>query len=182
MRNTNLTYDRLKEVLTYNPSTGKFIWKELRNGGAANGDVAGSLHPDGYIYIGIDGKVYLAHRLVWLYVNGYFPEYEIDHINRIRNDNRIKNLRHVSRQCNKRNCGNRYNNKSGVKGIYWNIGAKKWQGYIAVNYKQKNLGYYTDFDEAVFARYAAEQCLNWKNCDSSSPARQYLLNRNLILK
>ena len=86
-----LTQKRLKELLDYDPKTGIFTWKYANNNRKA-GSKAGYKAKDGYIAISIDSKRYLAHRLVWLFVYGHFPKYDIDHINRIRDDNRIENL------------------------------------------------------------------------------------------
>lgn len=168
-----LTQLRLKELLNYDPKSGIFRWLVSR-GRVRRGGQAGCVKPDGYCYIGVDGKIYKASRLAWLFVEGYSPEHEIDHINRLRHDDRWKNLRHVSRQCNLRNCGNFRHNTSGVKGIYWDRWREKWRAQINVNNKQHHLGYYNDFDDAVCARLAAEQCLGWKVCDSSSPAYQFV--------
>lgn len=169
------TQKRLKELLHYDTKTGIFRWRVSR-GGIRRGDQAGCLYPNGYRYIRIDRKNYRASRLAWMYVEGYMPENEVDHINRAKDDDRWVNLRHVGRQCNARNCGNRCDNTSLVKGVHWHRRVKKWQVYIMVNYKNHYLGRYDDFDNAVCARLAAEQCLNWSGCDSSSPAFRYVKN------
>jgi len=171
-----LTQKKLKEVLEYNPKNRDFVWRVAVAKRVAVGDVAGSKRPDGYIQIRVFGKDYLAHRLAWFYIHGYFPENGLDHKNRIRGDNRIGNLREVSQQCNLRNTGNPENNKSGVKGICWHTAGKKWHAKIKVNGKQKYLGLFDDFTEATAHRLAAEQCLNWSSCDSSSPAYKYIQN------
>jgi len=167
-----LIQERLHELLHYEPETGIFYWKV----GARNikvGDIAGT--PScGYVKIGISGTIYPAHRLAWLYVHGYFPESEIDHINRDRADNRICNLREVSHVCNRRNIRNQKNNTSGVKGVSWFNHHLKWRSQINLLGKPHNLGYYSSFDDAVCARLAAEQCLNWSGCDSNSPAFLYV--------
>jgi hypothetical protein len=169
-----ITYERLHQVLRYDSITGIFHWR-ISVSGVKIGDEAGSLG-NGYIYIGIDGILYLAHRLAWLYVYGYFPENNLDHRDRIRHHNWIKNLREATQQCNSRNCGNHKDNKSGVKGVYWNKEENKWHARIMVAPKRHHLGYYINFYNAVCARLAAEQCLNWANCDSSSPAYKYVQN------
>jgi hypothetical protein len=79
-----------------------------------------------------------------------------------------------------RNTGNPINNTSGVKGISWDKPANKWYARIKTNGKLKHLGYYKNFDDAVKARYKAEKKLDWKGCDSSSPAYQYLNENNLL--
>jgi len=177
-----ITQARLKEVLDYNPETGVFVWKESRSGIKTSG-IAGCKQSDGYIRISVDGKQYFAHRLSWLYVHGYFPEHSLDHINRNKSYNRISNLREVSSQCNLRNTGNPKDNTSGVKGVCWSKQSEKWRADIMANGKQKHLGDYKHFDNAVCARLAGEQCLDWQGCDSSSPAFQYVQkNINRVAK
>src|SRR5579862_7745832 len=87
-----ITPERLKEVLDYDPATGEFRWKTRLGGKAVAGRVAGYLDR-GYISIRIDRRIYMAHRLAWLWVYGVWPEGWLDHINRKKNDNRIDNLR-----------------------------------------------------------------------------------------
>ena len=174
MQKNKLTQKRLKELLDYNPENGIFVWKVAKAKSVRIGCVAGTTNKDGYIEIGIDYNRYLAHRLAWFYVYGYFPEHDIDHINRIKTENFIDNLREVSNQCNQRNTGNRNNNTSGVKGVSWHKDREKWMAYIAVNQNIKYLGLYNELSNAVCARLMAEQCLNWSGCDSNSPAYQYV--------
>jgi len=170
-----LTQEKLKKFLDYNFETGIFTWKVRRKNSVNVGAVAGSLS-HGYILIMISGKFYRAHRLAWLYIHGYFPEYFIDHIDRDRSNNRINNLRHVSNQCNVRNSGNRKDNKSGIKGIGWHKATNKWRVRIAVNNKSFELGIFTSFDEAICHRLAAEQCVDWAGCDSATSAYTYVKN------
>jgi len=176
-----ITQSKLKELLKYYPCTGIFRWNVVRGGAYKTLSKAGCAEKKrGYIVIGINGVKYSAHRLAWLYVYGYFPENHIDHINKKTNDNRIVNLRVVSRQCNNRNMSNKCSNKSGVKGVFFRDNIKKWTAQIGVNNKNYTLGSYIDFDEAVLIRFAAEQCLNWNKCDSQSPAYKYLKKNKLI--
>ena len=83
-----MTREKLKGLLRYEPEAGVFRWK-------INGDVAGKIDGLGYIVITACGKKYLAHRLAWFFIHGYFSEYQIGHVNGKRDDNRIKNLRRV---------------------------------------------------------------------------------------
>jgi hypothetical protein len=164
-----LTQERLKELLHYEPETGVFTWRQHR-GCSRVGGVAGDVKQDGYRHIGIDKRRYQAHRVVWLYVHGYFPEHQIDHINRVPDDNRLVNLREVTTSCNVRNTGNAKDNKSGVKGVCWNTKNKRW----VVTIRRINIGGFSDFTEAVCHRLAAEECLDWPNCDTDSPAHKYV--------
>lgn len=98
-----ITQEELKESLHYDPDTGIFTWRKSK-GPAKKGTVAGKIyksHP--YIKIGVCRHSIDAHRLAWLYVYGEWPTMDIDHINRDPTDNRICNLRHVSRSENNRN-------------------------------------------------------------------------------
>ena len=172
------TQKEVKEILKYYPKTGEFIWKVKPSRKIRAGSVAGHLNKLGYIQIKISGKLYQVHRLAWLYVYGYFPEHNIDHIDRNPSNTRINNLRHATQQCNIRNVGLYHNNTSGIKGVGWHKRVNKWYAQIAVNYKNHQLGYFTDFIEAVCTRLAAEQCLGWPSCDSNTSANDYV-NCNL---
>ncbi len=152
-----LTQERLKELLVYNKDTGTFT----ANADRANikiGDYIGNYNRDGYFRIMIDGISYLAHRLVWLYIYGVLPEKnkDIDHKNRIRHDNRLCNLRIVSRQENLRNSNPR-DGSIGIKGITWDKSRDKWYVQIGIgNGKTKHLGRYDDLEDAIKARKAGE--------------------------
>lgn len=104
MDTTGLTCDRIRYLLSYDSSTGVFVWKHPQSNRVAPNSVAGSASsPIGYLRLGIDGKLYFAHRLAWLYVYGHWPDGEIDHIDGDRLNNRIDNLRIVNRRENSRN-------------------------------------------------------------------------------
>lgn len=163
-----LTQSRLKEVLDYNSETGVFSWLSTRNGRAVEGEIAGRLHSGGYWRIDIDGYTYYAHRLAWLYVNGYFPENVIDHIDRNKLNNTIINLRESTTQCNIRNSKLNCNNVSGVNGVFKYRGG--WQAKIKIERRGIYLGTHECFLEAVCHRLAAEQAVDWNGCDSSSSA------------
>ena len=171
----DLTQEEVRKHLNYNPETGELMWREWRRGRKTSLNV-GRTQSNGYMQLQINGTLYQLHRVIWLWVYGYFPENEIDHINRVRSDNRLSNLREVSRTCNARNCGIDPRNKTGVKGIYWETKRKAWLSSIKANDKRKHLGRFKDFTEAVAHRLAAEQCLDWAGCDSNSPAYQYMKN------
>ena len=176
-----LTQERLKEVLDYDADTGVFNWK-ISIGTRAEGGVAGGVDDGGYIAIRIDKKGYKAHRLAILYTDGYWPENTIDHINRIKTDNRRANLREASMQCQNRNCGMRGDNTSGIKGVYWHKRIGKWQAQIAVDGQDKYLGYFEDILESAYARYAAEQCLGFQDCDIHSSAKKLIQGGGGALK
>jgi len=153
-----LTQERLKELLSYDPETGLFIWIKSTNRSIKIGSVAGGKKPDSYICIRIDKKNYLSHRLAWLYVYGKLPEKFIDHINEIKNDNRICNLRLANNQQNKQNMSKpNKNNKIGLKGVYWHETGKKWVSIIVINGKNKHLGLFIAQQEAHEAYLKAKR-------------------------
>jgi hypothetical protein len=150
-----LTQKELKESLHYEPKTGVFTWLASRGNSVKVGDIAGYIDKLGYRFIKINGKMYKAHRLVFLYMTGKFPPDEIDHLNHLRYDNRFVNLRHATRVENSRNRSMNSNNTSGFNGVYWHEGASKWRVRIRVNGKDKHLGLFTDMDDAIIARKKA---------------------------
>ena len=137
----NITQEYLKSVLDYDPDTGVFKWNVNKGKGVKIGFVAGTIRKDGYIEIQIDGIKYLAHRLAFLYINGWLPS-EVDHINNNgpKTDNRICNLRDATHSQNQQNKGHQKNNKSGYKGVRWHNRHKKWYAQIKIDRKQIHLG------------------------------------------
>ncbi len=97
-----VTHEQLLKVLEYDPNTGIFKWKESR-GPKSKGSIAGTMHHTGYRYIEINNKPYAEHRLAWFYINKSWPVAEIDHIDRIKDNNKLINLRDVSHSINMKN-------------------------------------------------------------------------------
>lgn len=169
-----LNQKRIKEIFDYRED-GVLIRKEFLGNQINIGDGAGCDTGTGYLSTSVENKLYLVHRLVWLWHNGYLPEHGIDHINRIRNDNRIENLREATQRCNLRNCGNFSHNTSGVKGVNFIKDTKKWRAYIKIDQVNINITNTAEsFEDAVFHRFAAEQCVNWESFDVMSPAHKYV--------
>lgn len=98
-----LTQQLLKQNLMYDPDSGIFTWVIRPAHCIRIGDVAGYKNPEGYVKIGILGKIYSAHHLAFLYMNGSVPDGIVDHINRVRYDNRWVNLRVVTAKENSTN-------------------------------------------------------------------------------
>ena len=117
--------------------------------------VAGSDHY-GYRRVTIRNKFFLSHRVIWAIHYGSWPSNNLDHINGIRNDNRIENLREATPQENKTNAKKSKNNKSGVTGVLWRKECSRWLATICVNYHCIHIGHFKDFFEAVCARKSAE--------------------------
>lgn len=157
--------DYLRQRLTYNPHTGIFIWLHKPETNVNNrcwnsrcaGKIAGNTMGTGYQCIGIDNVQYLAHRLAWAYVTGQWPDKHVDHINRIRTDNRFENLRLVSRANNSLNTTSLWGNKSGFRGVSFHKLCGLFQARISHNRKQYTLGYFKTAEEASEAYEAAKK-------------------------
>lgn len=151
-----LTQKRLKELLSYNPETGDFINKVFRGLRAMPGEMAGNVSSGGYIDITIDKRKYKAHRLAWFYTYGVWPTNNIDHINRVKIDNRISNLRDVTQVQNGQNKTKHKNNTSGHTGVVWHKREQQWRARIRLNGKDIYLGGFPDIQSAIDARKQAE--------------------------
>lgn len=144
------TQRQLKQQLDYDPLTGAFTWKVSNSNRIKVGQIAGSIGNHGYLRISIDKKFYLSHRLAWLWMTGEFPPDQIDHINRVKTDNRWENLRAATNQQNQMNCISK-DNTSGKKGVTWDKWKSKWKAQIRVNGVNHNLGFYNDIEDAAVA-------------------------------
>ena len=145
-----LTQERLQHLFTYDAINGLLI-RNFKVGKAEAGTSSSAKDRDGYHVVGIDSKLYRTHRVIWMYVHGSFPEGYLDHINRIKIDNRIENLREVSKAQSRENIGVSHNNKSGMKGVWMHKQTKKW--CASIGYKKKNihLGSFTSIEDAYQA-------------------------------
>lgn len=136
-----ITEDRVRSLLSYDAETGRFTWLS-QHGGFVLGEEAGGKIGTGYVAIRIDGRRYRAHHLAWLLAYGCFPSLEIDHINGIKADNRLDNLRLATRSQNAANVGARKTNTSGFKGVSWCSRRQRWRASIGCSGKRKFLGYH----------------------------------------
>lgn len=150
-----MTAEELRVLLSYAPETGLFTWLLPTGNRAKKGRIAGKISGAGYVYIGLRGKSFLAHRLAWLYVHGSWPVAQIDHINRIRVDNRLCNLRSISASGNMQNLPNRKDNTSGMRGVVWRKDISKWQAQIRVGGQHFGLGVFSLAEDAEAAYIAA---------------------------
>jgi hypothetical protein len=165
---SKISQEYLKSILDYDPETGIFTWKHRPRehfktepvwkswNTRYSGAVAGGRNGGEYIIISINRRSFLAHRLSWLYMIGEFPQDQIDHINGVRDDNRIVNLRSVTNSENHRNQKKPKSNSSGVTGICWHKRKNKWHAYIRTDDKRIHLGYFDNIFEAACARKSAE--------------------------
>jgi hypothetical protein len=143
-----VTQKRLREVLRYYSQTGVFVWKVRQAHCIYVGDIAGHLHKSGYIKIRIDSVKYLAHRLAWFFVYGYWPV-EVDHKDTVKHHNWIDNLRDVTRTGNNQNQTKaQSNNKTGLLGVSFDKLTGKYKAQIQVSGKKKHLGSFDTPEEA----------------------------------
>lgn len=151
-----LTQELVKHLFHYDPNSGVLYWKNPRTNRVKKGALAGH-DRGGYMQVMIGKKTYYQHRIIWLYVHGRLPDEYIDHINGDGSDNRLENLREVSKTLNCRNMKLSSHNKSGVTGVYYSKENKKWCAQICLNNKTVSLGLFKDKDDAILARKKAEQ-------------------------
>src|SRR5260370_28259 len=113
----SITFEEVKRILSYDAHTGKFTWRLMLSSRGLEGSTAGYVMRNGYIMIGFSRQRFLAHRLAWFFENGEWPSADIDHINCIRTDNRLANLRVCDAAQNCANRGATSRNRSGFKGV-----------------------------------------------------------------
>lgn len=149
----------LRSMFTYCPETGVLTWLPRLDDPRWNrvfaGKPAGGVDGKGYVRIRTEGNNWNAHRVIWKLVHDEEPEY-VDHINGNRADNRLCNLRSVSKTENARNTRLKRHNTSGVSGVHWRTKDQRWAATIHHNGALVRLGQYRLFEDAVAARRAAE--------------------------
>ncbi len=138
-----MNFEQLQQYLkiTYSYLDGNFYYLVPAANRVKIGQKAGNLNSSGRLQISIKGKLYLVHRLIFLYHHGYMPKF-IDHIDRNPLNNNIENLREVTKSENGFNRGKNKNNTSKYKCVTYMKDKKKWKAYIKINGKQKHLGYF----------------------------------------
>ncbi len=156
-------------LIDYDPETGKFVWRERAKGLPGwtcswnqkwAGRTAGTRMPNGYLFFRILDMNFLAHRIAWLYVHGFWPPHQIDHINMIRDDNRIANLRLATNAENTMNRLVQGNNRAGVRGAHFHKASGLWHATITKNGRTHSLGYYRNPDDAGKAYWNAAKILH----------------------
>lgn len=150
----DLTQELIAKVLKYDALSGTLIWiSNLHSKCVVPNSRAGSLvKSTGYRNISLFGRTYLEHQLIWFICNGVWPKGQIDHINQIRDDNRIVNLRDVSKADNARNRSRNPNSKLGEHGIWFNMRTNKYVAEITLNGKKVYQKSFDDIDVAINER------------------------------
>jgi hypothetical protein len=152
-----ITQTELHEIVIYDKETGVFTNKIIRPP-CFVGKVLGTKDTKGYLKIGIKNKVYSAHKLAWLYVYGELPKNQIDHINGVKDDNRISNLRDIPSQWNTQNQHKApKNSKTGFLGVSWSTQKNKFRSCITVDGLQKHIGFFDKAQDAAVAYQLAKQ-------------------------
>jgi hypothetical protein len=149
---TTLTQSQAKELFDYRD--GDIYWRVRTSNNTKMGQPAGYKKKTGYLAISVNDRQCLAHRLVWIWHYGDVPD-EIDHINGVRNDNRIENLRPATPLENQWNSAKPVTNTTGFKGVCWNKKVGKYMAQIRINGRQTYLGLFSDPAAAHEAYIAA---------------------------
>lgn len=145
-------YEEVARLFTYDRETGVLYWRIRVNNNTRRDYVVGSSKrvTDGYRQVKVKGKIYMTHRVIMVLCFGHIPENaEIDHINHVRDDNRLANLRFVTRTDNRRNQSISSKNTSGVTGVYFSKARKKYIVQIKVNQELIYLGTFETLEEAA---------------------------------
>jgi len=160
-KDASLTQSLLREFLDYNTETGDFYWKVNRTNIKA-GTPAGTTTANGYLVIRLFRKLYLAHRLAWLYMHDDPMPRMLDHKNGNKRDNRINNLRPANKVTNgqNRHAAQANNKSSGLLGVAWLSHVNKFTAYINSNGTRTYLGLFADKHEAHAAYLTAKRKLH----------------------
>lgn len=153
------TFEKAKELFVYDRETGIIKWRKRTSNRQRSNMVAGCTRSnfDGYTRIRFKGKEYFAHRIAMLLAYGFYGEgLEVDHINHIRDDNRLANLRFVTKSDNNRNRSRSSNNTTGVTGVYYQKARRKYMANIRIDDVNIYLGLFATLEEAAKVRKAAE--------------------------
>ena len=161
-----IRYEEVAKLFTYDRETGVLYWRIRDRNTIRHKYVAGSIKgaKDGYRRVRVNGQSYKEHRIIMVLCFGHIPENaEIDHINHVRDDNRLCNLRFVTRSENRKNQSVSRKNTTGVTGVYFSKAKKKYRAQIRVNQKAIYLGTFETLEEAAAARAEANLKFNFNN-------------------
>ncbi|WP_429004271.1 HNH endonuclease [Roseixanthobacter psychrophilus] len=147
---TGMDIKLIRIRLGYDPYTGHFIHLSS-TGGALAGAKAGRIGALGYMILSVKGRELYAHRVAWALYYGEWPEVQVDHINRERDDNRIVNLRLATNSQNQANTVARVNSKSGIRGVVYRPDKNRWVAQITCDGRQYQIGSFQSEAEAAAA-------------------------------
>lgn len=155
-----LTQSTVKELLSYDAESGQFF-RLQKTKRSPIGQIKTSVLPTGYVMFSIKGRKYLAHRIAWLYVYGYFPAKHIDHIDGCKSNNAIANLRSVTRSLNMQNQRKPHTGKGLPLGVHMH--GNRFKAVIKTNGLQKHIGVFKTQSEASSAYISAKRQLHEGN-------------------
>lgn len=155
-----MNFDRVNEVLSYDQDSGIFRWKVRLSDRSPIGKIAGGHAPKGHWRIRIDGHYYFAHRLAWLLMTGDWPTFEIDHKNRVPDDNKWPNLRPATASQNHANGNLRKDSTTGYKGVQFCKQKGKFLAQVVKDNKRHYIGFFKDPYEAHLAYLAKAEELH----------------------
>lgn len=150
-----LTQSLVRDLFDYDRKTGIVTNRKYRGGRSGKaGSVVGSPHGEGYLTVMIQGRNYLLHQVIWMYVHGVMPEADLDHKDGDRSNNRLKNLRPATRTENNQNMAIRSDNTSGEIGVC-RVG-ERWRARVTVGQKHFHAGYHDTVELATAAYLTAK--------------------------
>lgn len=152
MAKPHLTAQEVRDAFSYDTETGILAWRNPRRKGLP----AGYRRPDGYLDVRIKDCLFRAHRLIWLYMTGEWPEVWIDHIDRDPTNNKWSNLRAATMSQNHQNQKVRKDSKVGVRGVELHESGL-YRARLVLNGKRIQIGYFKTKEEAFMARIEAER-------------------------
>lgn len=157
-KETMLCHQRVRSLFDYDPLVGRLVWKRKISpfSSVPVGSVAGTLVPRCcYRAVRIDKVAFYEHRLIWFWHHGVWPDGEVDHINRDRSDNRLENLRVVTREQNQQNTGRARNNTTGVRGVSFIRSQQRYRASIGFDGRRVIIGQFRTLEEAAAAYQSA---------------------------
>lgn len=143
--------DSLREILNYCPETGAVTWRTSTAKRTAGQQAGGPTDERGYLAVIIKGRKYYHHVIGWAFVNGRWPDQQIDHRDGVPWHNWASNLREATNGQNQHNQSKRKNNTSGVKGVSWHEGRQKWRGTVWKDGRSHSAGFHSTKEAAAAA-------------------------------
>ena len=170
-----ITFEEAKELFIYDRDAGIIKWRRRTSHRQRSDLVTGYTGRDGYMRICFKGRTYRAHRIAMLLAYGFYGDgLEVDHINHVRNDNRLVNLRFVTGSDNHRNQSRHSNNTTGVTGVTYDKAKRKYMAQISVDGVYINLGRFVSLEEAAKARKDADIKYKFNSNHGNNKIKEYV--------